>query len=229
MLNDYLTQAPYDLIAKPEIQSIDELRGKRIGASSLSAGTGTLAKIMLRSKGLAPEDYQLVQAGGNPARYAALQSGGVEAAMLSDPVNFQAVLDGYRNLLSFSDVVPEYSFTSDWTQDSWLQDPANRDYLVAFQAAQIKANKWAQDPANKAAVIDVIVRQTRTTPAIAERVYDFYIVQHPDIMGVDGLREAPTQAVVNILQEWEGLGTMPPESEWRNGSYVERARQLAAR
>jgi ABC-type nitrate/sulfonate/bicarbonate transport system substrate-binding protein len=228
-VNDYMVQAPYDLIARPEIQSVSDLRGKRVGASSLSAGTGTLAKIMLRARGLAPDDYQLVQAGGNPARFAALQSGGVDAAMLSDPVNFQAVLEGYRNLLNFSEVVPEYSFSSDWVQDSWLQDVPNRDYLVSFQAAQIKANQWAQDPANKAAFIDLIVRQTRTTPAVAERVHDFYIVQNPNIVGVDGLRQVPTQTVVSILQEWEGLPALPPESEWRNDTYIQRARQVAAR
>jgi ABC-type nitrate/sulfonate/bicarbonate transport system substrate-binding protein len=229
MVNDYIVEAPYDLMVRPDIASIADLRGKRVGASSLSAGTGTLAKIMLRARGLAPDDYQLVQAGGNPQRFAALQSGGVEAAMLSDPVNFMAALEGYRSLLAFSDVVPEYSFSSDWVLQSWLQEAANRDSLVGFQAGQIKAQEWAKDPANKVAFVDLIVRNARTTPEVAEKVHDFYIVQHPTIIAVDDLKSAPTQAVVNILREWEGLEALPPDADWRNASYVERARQLAAR
>jgi ABC-type nitrate/sulfonate/bicarbonate transport system substrate-binding protein len=184
---------------------------------------------MLRARGLAPDDYQLVQAGGNPQRFAALQSGGVEAAMLSDPVNFMVALEGYRSLLAFSDVVPEYSFSSNWVMQNWLQEAANPDALVGFQAGQIKGQQWAKDPANRAAFVDLIVRNARTTPEVAEKVYDFYIVQHPNIIAVDDLKTTPTQAVANILQEWEGLPPLPPDADWRNGSYIQRARQLAAR
>jgi ABC-type nitrate/sulfonate/bicarbonate transport system substrate-binding protein len=228
-LNDYLIEAPYDLIAKPEVATVADLRGKKVGVSSLSAGSGTLAKIMLRGRGLAPDDYELVQAGGNPQRFAALQSGGVDASLLSDPTNFQALLEGYHNLLSFTDVVPRYSFTSDWVLNSWLDTPANRDYVVKFQAAQIKGKQWAHDPANRAALIEIIVDKARTTPAVAERIYDFYVVKNPHIVGVDALTDEATRSVVQILREYEGVTDLPPESAWRDGSYIERARQLAAR
>jgi ABC-type nitrate/sulfonate/bicarbonate transport system substrate-binding protein len=226
-VNDFLTEAPYDLIAKPEIGSVANLRGRKIGVSSLSTGSGTLAKIMLRARGLSPDDYELVQAGGNPQRFAALQAGGVDASLLSDPVNFAALQEGYLSLLNFTEVVPQYSFTSNWVQNSWLETPANRDYLVAFQVGQIKAKQWAHDPANKAALIDMLVAHTNTTPAIAERVYNFYAVQNPNIVGVDNLIDEPTRAVVNILTEWENLPPLPPESQWRDPSFIQRARQRA--
>jgi ABC-type nitrate/sulfonate/bicarbonate transport system substrate-binding protein len=229
VVNDYLIEAPYDLVAKPDVATVADLRDKKIGVSSLSAGTGSLAKIMLRAHGFGPDDYQLVQAGGNPQRFAALQSGGVDAALLSDPVNFQAALEGYHSLLNFTAVVPQYSFASDWVQQSWLNDTPNRDYLVAFQAGQIKANGWAQNPANKAAFVDLIVNRARTTPVIAERIWDFYTVQNKTIVGVDDLRREPADAVVSILREMEGLGALPPDAEWRDGSFVQRARQVAAR
>ncbi len=82
---------------------------------------------------------------------------------------------------------------------------------------------------HKAAVIDVLVRFARTTPAIAERIHEFYMVKNPHVVGVGDLREEPVQAVVSILREWEGLGALPPEAEWKDGSFVQRARQLAAR
>src|SRR5579884_563168 len=227
MVNDYTSQAPYDLIARPELTSIADLRGKKVGVSSLSAGTGSLAKVMLRAQGFGPDDYQLVQAGGNPARYTALQSGGIDAALLSDPVNFTAMQDGYRVLLSFSDIVPLYSFVSHWVTNSWLEDPANREALVSFQAGQINAQRWAHDPANKDAVIDVLVRYARTTPTIAERIYEFYMVRHPGLVDVSDLREGPVQAVISILRDMEGLGPLPPEDQWLDRSFIQRARQLA--
>jgi ABC-type nitrate/sulfonate/bicarbonate transport system substrate-binding protein len=229
MVNDYLVEAPYNLMARADISTAAGLRDKKIGVSSLSAGTGSLAKILMRGQGFGPNDYQLVQAGGNPARFTALQSGGVDAALLTDPVNFAAMLEGYRSLLTFSQVVPEYSFTSNWVQNSWLNDAANREYLVAFQAAQIKAAQWARDPANKAAFLELIVRFARTTPEIAERIHQFYTVEKPDIVAVGDLKERPIQAVVDILREWEDLGPLPPDAAWKDGSYVQQARQLAAR
>ncbi|HEY7063583.1 MAG TPA: ABC transporter substrate-binding protein, partial [Chloroflexota bacterium] len=229
MVNDYLTQAPYDLMAKQDVQSVADLRGKKIGVSSLSTGSGTLARIMLNSQGLGPDDYTLVQAGGNPSRYAALQTGGVDAAMLSDPANFEAILDGYRSLLEFSKVVPQYSFSSDWILNDWIGQAGNPDALVHFQAAQIAANRWAQDPANKAAVLDSIVQHTKTTAAIAERVYDAYIVQNPGLLGVDDLRTEPVEAVVRILREEGTVTDMPPTSQWRDASYIQQARQLVSR
>lgn len=229
-VNDYLVEAPYNLMARADqYSSVDDLRGKRVAVSSLSAGTGSLAKIMLRARGLGPDDYQLVQAGGNPQRYVALQSGGVDAALLSDPINFSAVAEGYRSLLSFSDVVPDYSFTSDWVLNSWLEDAANRDALVRFQAGQILANRWAQDPANRAATVELLVRNARAEPAIAERVYDFYIKERPGIVGVDDLKDAPTQSVISILRDMEDLPPLPPDAQWKDASYIQRARQLAAR
>jgi NitT/TauT family transport system substrate-binding protein len=228
-VNDYLIAATYDLMAKPEIASVADLRGRKVGVSSLSAGTGTLAKIMLRARGLSPDDYELVQAGGNPQRFAALQAGGVDASLLSDPVNFAAMLEGYNSLLNFMDVVPRYSFSSHWVQTGWLQSPANRDRLVAFQAGMIKAKQWAHDPANREAVVALLVERARTTPTIAERIYDFYAVDNPHIVAIDNLVDEPTRAVVSILTEWENLPALPPENQWRDARPVQQARQVAAR
>jgi NitT/TauT family transport system substrate-binding protein len=229
MVNDYLTQAPYNLVARSDVSSVGDLRGKKVGVSSLSTGSGTLARIMLTAQGLDAADYTLVQAGGNPQRYAALQSGGVDASLLSDPANFEAVLAGYRDLLEFSKVVPQYSFTSDWITSDWISQPSNPDVLVRFQAAQIAASRWAQDPANKTALIELLVDKTKTSPAISERIYDFYIVRNPGIMGVDDLRNEPVESVVRILREEGTVTDMPPASQWRDGSYIERARQLLGR
>jgi NitT/TauT family transport system substrate-binding protein len=227
MVNDFLVEAPYDLIAKRDVATVADLRGKKVGVSSLNAGSGTLAKIMLRGRGLGTDDYELVQAGGNPQRYAALQSGGVDASILSDPLNFAALLEGYHSLLNFTEIVPRYSFSSDWVLNSWLDNAANRDYLVGFQAGQIKAKRWAHDPANKAAIIDMIVTRTSTTPTVAERVYDFYVVKNPHLVGVEDLLPEPVQTVAQILREWESLPDLPPDNVWRDATYIQRARQLA--
>jgi ABC-type nitrate/sulfonate/bicarbonate transport system substrate-binding protein len=225
---DYALEAPYDLVARPEISSVEGLRGLKVGASSLKAGTGTIARVMLRGRGLTDDDYELTQTGGNPQRFAALQSGGTQAAVIADPVNFIAKLDGYRILLSFSDVVPQYSFVSWWVRRDWLDTPQNRDDAVSFLAGLIRAKTWAHDPANREALIDIWMKETQSPRPVAEQMYEYYIVQHPKLVDSSNLLPEPIGAVIKIQQELEDLPALPPESQWVDRTLTERARQLAS-
>ena len=95
--------------------------------------------------------------------------------------NFEATLAGYRDLLEFSKVVPVLVYVG--LDHKRLDRPVWQCRRAgASQAAQIAASRWAQDPANKTALIRLLVDKTKTTPAISERIYDFYIVQNPGIM-----------------------------------------------
>ncbi|HZS01177.1 MAG TPA: ABC transporter substrate-binding protein [Chloroflexota bacterium] len=227
LVADYALEAPYDLVARPEITSVEGLRGLKVGASSLKAGTGTIARVMLRGRGLTDDDYELTQTGGNPQRYAALQSGGTQAAVIADPVNFIAKLDGYRILLSFSDIVPQYSFVSWWVRRDWLDTPQNREDLVNFIAGLIRGKAWAHDPANREALLNIWMEETQSPRAVAEQMYDYYIVQHPKLVDSSGLLAEPIGAVIKLQQELEDLPALPPESQWVDRSITERARQVA--
>lgn len=228
LIADHTVQAPYDLVARPEITSVADLRGKKVGASSLRAGTGTIARVMLRARGLTDDDYELTQTGGNPQRYAALQAGGTDAAVIADPVNFIARIDGYRILLSFSDVVPEYSFVSWWVRRDWAERPENRELLVNFLAGLIRGKEWAHRPENREQLIEIWMQETQSPRAVAEQMYEYYIVQHPQLVDASDVRPGPIQAVIKIQQELEDLPPLPPESQWIDHSFVERARQVAA-
>src|SRR3954453_15368581 len=172
---DYALEAPYDLVPRPEITSVDGLRNLKVGASSLKAGTGTIARVMMRGRGMTDDDYELTQTGGNPQRYAALQSGGTQAAVIADPVNFIAKLDGYRVLLSFSDIMPQYSFVSWWVKRDWLDTPQNREDLVNFVADLIRGKPWAHDPANNEALPDIWMQETQSPRPVPEQMYEYYI------------------------------------------------------
>jgi ABC-type nitrate/sulfonate/bicarbonate transport system substrate-binding protein len=228
LVADHTLEAPYDLVARADLASVGDLRSLKVGVSSLRAGSGTVARVMLRARGLGDDDYELTQAGGNPQRYAALQAGGVQAAILSDPVNFIARQDGFRVLQSFSEVVPEYSFVSWWVRADWLENAANREALVAFLAGMIRGKDWAHAPANREALLQLWMEQTRSTRAIAEQMYDYYVVQHPGLIDTSDVQAVPVQAVVRIMRELEDLPALPPETEWIDRGPAARARQVAA-
>jgi NitT/TauT family transport system substrate-binding protein len=84
------------LHARPDIQNIESLRGKRVAITRLGSGIHLATSIVLQRAGLeAGRDVQLAQAGTVDAALTALVSGGVEAAMLSLPTNLLAERQGF--------------------------------------------------------------------------------------------------------------------------------------
>jgi NitT/TauT family transport system substrate-binding protein len=89
----------YFLIARREIGSIKQLKGKRIAIGSFGAAADLALKVALAREGMDPDrDVVRLQIGGAGSRYAALASGTVDATILSLPFNLDAERAGYRNL-----------------------------------------------------------------------------------------------------------------------------------
>ena len=204
--------------ARPEGRGVEPQRGQRHHV-----------RYMLKARGLGDDDYELVQAGGNPQRYTALQSGGVAASILTDPVNFRARLDGYRILAAFADLVPEYSLDSWWVRGDWLNDAANRDALVGFLTALGRAQQWAKVPENHQTMVDLVTEESHSPREIAEQIYDYYVVQNPDAIDSTDVRQGPVGSVVRILNELQDLPPLPPETTWIDRTAAQRAREAVAR
>src|SRR5215510_1468795 len=80
------------IYAKPEIQDIKALKGKRIGVTGLGSGPDNLLRETLKRNGLEA---------GRDAVILALRTGTVDAATISPPFNFAVKDAGFRELVSF--------------------------------------------------------------------------------------------------------------------------------
>jgi NitT/TauT family transport system substrate-binding protein len=77
---------PYLFEVRPDIQSIDDVRGKKVGVSSLGSSSDTATRIALRAKGLDPDqDVTIVAVGSLENRMAALTNGAIDAGLASPP------------------------------------------------------------------------------------------------------------------------------------------------
>ena len=93
--------AEYWLMSKPEIKTAEELKGGSVAIATFGGLSDSLARIALQRLGLNPvKDVTLVQIGTIPERLRALDSGKVQAAMLSSPDNFRAQKRGLYKLMS---------------------------------------------------------------------------------------------------------------------------------
>ncbi|HLH27178.1 MAG TPA: ABC transporter substrate-binding protein [Chloroflexota bacterium] len=167
----YQSKWPYNFIAAAQYQRIEDLRGKQIGVEGINVSTGRLTELLLKRYGMERgRDWEAVVDGNNPDRYAALTNGSIAATMLGDPYNFQAIDQGYTNLGSVEDLLPQMDF-QDWTVD---RDAAQRgaQSLVAFMKGMLKTYQWLYDPANKEELVRFYEDEFKLTPQIAEQAYE---------------------------------------------------------
>jgi NitT/TauT family transport system substrate-binding protein len=212
--------APFRVVAARTIKDWSDLRHKTISVGGLTDVTLYFLRVMARKNGLADRDYDLLYGGGTPNRFAQLASGAVAAAVLTNPVDFSALEQGYVDLGS----VPQY--LPNWAQNNILVDtrwaPRHRAALVRFLRAQIKATRYIYEPANCNQIIDILVKYTRTTPQVAAATYDLYIKQQV-IAREAALFEDGIKLNFDALIASGDLLEAPPLDRFIDGSFLAEA------
>ena len=125
-----------DAWAKPEIKSVTDLRGKRIGVTRFGASTHFAGLSMLDSAGIKPNEVTFIQNGGVGESLAALIGGRVDATMIGYPFGLKAKGAGFP--LLFRPMDSEYGLFPTAViaaRESWLKDPKNRKLAVDFLRA----------------------------------------------------------------------------------------------
>ncbi|HLH22221.1 MAG TPA: ABC transporter substrate-binding protein [Chloroflexota bacterium] len=88
------------IVARPEIQTLDDLRGRTIAVTRLKALTDIAARAGLERYGLRPDvDVSILATGGPAESLAAMESGVVAGASLGMPALLEARKRGYREVL----------------------------------------------------------------------------------------------------------------------------------
>lgn len=214
------SNAPFRMVAAKTIKNWSDLKGKTISVGGLTDVTLYFLRVMARKNGLADQDYDLIYGGGTPNRFAQLASGAVAAAMLTNPVDFSALEQGFVDLGS----VPQY--LPNWAQNNILIDTRwaaqNRAAVLAFLRAHIKATKFIYEPANRDAVIATLAKHTRTAPQIAAATYDLYIKQQV-IAREAALFENGIKANFDALVALGDLATPPPLAGFIDASFLAEA------
>ena len=108
------------MIAQPRYRALTDLRGARLGTSSLKEGTCHLMERMLAAHDLhQPKESQFELPGAHPQRWKALQAGTLDAAIQLVPFNYMAEEAGFSNLGDVDEFVPDFLFCAVCTRLSW--------------------------------------------------------------------------------------------------------------
>jgi ABC-type nitrate/sulfonate/bicarbonate transport system substrate-binding protein len=111
------------LIARPEIEKAEHLKGKTLGITRFGTSIDVGARLALRHFGLVPEkDVAIVQVGGMESMVAALQGNRIQAGILSYPAITQALKLGHHALLDVASLGIPYAFTGITTRGHLIRD-----------------------------------------------------------------------------------------------------------
>jgi len=171
-------------VAAPQIQRIEEMRGKSIGVTRVGTVTDFFTRIYLRQNGLVPDrDVMIRQMGGLPEIVAGLKAGQIEGGTFGFPAVLHARAAGFRVLVDYNASGYRYPLSTVIVTQKLLrtQESAVRRFLEAHIEA---VHRFKTDPSF---AMNVIGKYTQTTDRSmleeTQRVYAsaFERVPYPDI------------------------------------------------
>ena len=207
MIGGVVTKYPYSIMAAANVTSAADMKGKRIILPFPKDLLTIVWNRWLTEKGIRPEDVEQTYTGATPNRLAALVSGAVQAALLTQPFDFRAEAQGYRKLVDIGAFGKEYGFLTVLARPQWLRDNPDtaRGYLRALSAAV----DWLYDPANRAEAVDILARETKLDPAIATQTYNYYV---GDLQPFSRKLAIPDEIIRSTVKTLIELGDIKPDA-----------------
>jgi NitT/TauT family transport system substrate-binding protein len=208
----------YFLIAKKEIQSIKQLKGKRIAIGSFGAAADIALRVALIRDEVDPDrDVTRLQMGGAGARYGSLVAGSVDATILSLPFNLEAEKAGFRNISWLGERL-EMPLSGLAAREETLQKKPRQ--IVSLMRALIRAIAYAKSHGEEAGRI--LADWTRVDRDLAQKSLAIGKNSWPDTAITS---DAAVQAVVD--QALAEIKTATPVSldKVRDWSFAEIAKR----
>ena len=206
----------YFMVARPEIDNVKALRGKKIGINSFGSSADYAAYAALSRSGIDPNKDLTILAigGGTPERLAAVVSGSVDATVITSPAEYAAEKQGLRIVMSAQELgqfvrIPITGIGA--TQKKMEKDP--EEIVRLLRALRLSTLYLLQNPEYSVALFQKIMR---VEPALADKLFKLYRDQYnpeltlPDsviddllAVGTFRLKEKPKAALSQqAVRDW---------------------------
>ncbi|OGQ80018.1 MAG: hypothetical protein A3F90_05850 [Deltaproteobacteria bacterium RIFCSPLOWO2_12_FULL_60_19] len=174
IISGAMERIPYDVVARPEIKSGADLKGKTVGVDSLTGGTTLmLREVFEKAYKLSEKDYKLLVVGTSPDRYAALKGGSVQVTFMGPPFNLRARQEGFTKLTTFHEHLGPIQFVVQFGNEDYIK--SNRAQVVGFIKGMAEATRWLYEPKNKEETLAIYMKILKSPREAAEADYRFMI------------------------------------------------------
>lgn len=168
----------YQLVfVRPGINSLEQLKGKRLGISGFGSITYYAAQILLKHLSLQPnKDVALIAAGPDAERLSAMSAGKIDASFFNLSTAPVARKMGFKDLLQIADLGVEVQGNGLATSRDYLKN--NRDTVKNVLKGYLEGIQFIH--ANKAESQKVFAKYMRTSdPEVLESSYQNYVKTIP--------------------------------------------------
>ena len=190
IVSTFSSRNTYDVVVRPNIKRVEDLRDKKIAINSLGGGTWMGAMLLLEHFGLdAQRDHILLQSIGDQAMQSqALESGIVDVAMVDSVYSKWLKQRGMTILADYSELKQLAVSQSTVVSRVLLQQRA--DFVENYLKAEIEGLAFSVAPQNKPAVIRMLMKRLRIDATGAEDGYADLLrgVDRRPLASLEGMR-----------------------------------------
>lgn len=164
------------LVARPEVRSIEALKGKKVGITRFGSATDfALGYSESRWPIKRGRDFTLIQMGGFPEMMQGLKSGALDAATLNAEFTILARKEGLKELVDMSTLGLSFPTSSIVTTRSYIK--RNENTVRKFIRGFVEGSRFAKT--NRAASVDIFRKYIRNDDAeYLNALYDLYVLRY---------------------------------------------------
>jgi NitT/TauT family transport system substrate-binding protein len=176
MIANTVNTLVYSVMTRPDVKSPEDLRGKTLGVTRLGGGTDYVVTLLLKKWNFQRgRDVKVFQTGGMPQLLSAVQTGVVDAGVISPPSNLQGLKLGLKELVDVSDLGLNFVNSPLNATRSYLK--SNRGVVLRTLRAYVEGIRQVRS--DKAAALKVLAKYARIEdPEILQEVYRIYGSKH---------------------------------------------------
>lgn len=164
------------LIARPEIKTGKDLKGKTIGVDSFAGTVDYLSRTAARHYGLEPDkDVKIIVTGESPTRLAALKAGAIDATPIDVAFAMKAEEEGLNRLLYLGDIIDLPLSGIGVTDEKIGKD---REQIKKMIRASLRGTRFMKQ--NRAETLRMLTDYLGITTGQAAKTYDSSIRSFTD-------------------------------------------------
>jgi NitT/TauT family transport system substrate-binding protein len=207
----------FDLVGRPEIKSVQQLKGKVIGISSRGGAVDLLTQLIVTKHGLVlNKDVTLLVIGTPEEMATALRAGVIAAGLLSPPRQLMLYREGFTNLAYSGDYLAHYPSGGVGATEEKIKN--NPTEIMAFVRASLKGLQYYSQ--HRAESVDLISKYLGVKDlSLAGEVYDLHLSR---LGGLSYLDDTWMRGAIDFTKKSLGVAKEIPQSQVFDFSFVER-------
>jgi NitT/TauT family transport system substrate-binding protein len=194
-----LVGLPYVMVARADIHSVQDLKGRKIGINRQGDLDDRLSRAVVKQENIPADAVQFIPAGGQTERYKAVLGGIIDAVNVTPPLEVQARVDGLNVIYSLKTLPIPFIYSAVHTNSKTLRD--RPQIAQKFVAAMAEAVRYIDQ--HKAETEQSIANQLNITNAAAlDSAYQAYAHDY-----VNPSVDVPMAAVQDSIEYARSQGT----------------------